>query len=263
MDLLMLTMTDEMAIVIPSCDKYSDLWPSFFFFFKKYWPDCPYPVYLLANDLKCDYVGVTTIRLGLDVSWASNLNKALDTIKEQRILILLEDYFLTERVDGKLIEHYESLMKKDNLAYIRLVPVPPPDADSAVDERLGIINKGSAYRTSLQAAIWDRDPLIYLLDRTGSPWEFEIKGSFISSEISAPFLSVKNEANAVPLNYYCTAVVQGKWMPGAVRLCKEQGAPLDTTKRPILSGAEIFLGKVKRAIRMKADLVWNKVKKGI
>jgi hypothetical protein len=258
-DIFVLAMIDEMAIVIPSCDKYSDLWQSFFFFFDKYWPDCPYPVYLLTNNLRYDD-RVITLQLGQDITWSANLKKALDTIENQRILILLEDYFLMERVNGELINHYDTIMQREKIAYIRLVPEPPPDMDSPIDDRLGIINNGSAYRTSLQAAIWDRDSLIHILERTGSPWEFEIEGSTISSEMVAPFLSVKSDPDAIPIKYYCTAVVQGKWMPGAIEMCMREGAPLDSTKRPVYSNVELFRKKIRRWVRLKVDVVWNKIR---
>jgi len=37
------------SILIPSCDKYSDLWRPFFTLFWRHWPDCPFPVYLGSN----------------------------------------------------------------------------------------------------------------------------------------------------------------------------------------------------------------------
>jgi hypothetical protein len=254
-------MTDKMAIVIPSCDKYSDLWRPFFFFFNKYWPDCPYPIYLLGNNLRYDDDRVITLQLGQDISWSANLMKALDAINYQRILILLEDYFLMEPVNGGLINQYDTIMQREKIAYIRLVPMPPPDKDSEFDVRLGIINKGSASKTSLQAAIWDRDSLLYVLERTGSPWEFEIKGSKISSEIVAPFLSVKNQPDAIPMRYYATAVVQGKWMPGAIRMCMREGVPIDSTKRPMYSNFELSKKRVRRWIRLRIDVVWNRIRK--
>ncbi len=41
----------ELAILVCSCDKYADVWEPFFKLFFKFWPDCPYPIYLLSNYL--------------------------------------------------------------------------------------------------------------------------------------------------------------------------------------------------------------------
>ena len=253
-------MNQKVAIIIPSCDRYSDVWPSFFFFLRKYWSDRPYKTYLLANEIDCSEENVITVKLGPDKGWSANFKKALGAIKEEWILILFEDYFFTESVKGELIEEYHKLMEKEKFAYLRLVPLPPPDRDSTYDRRLGIIDKGSAYRTSLQAAIWDRDALIHILDQVDTPWQFELDGSKLSSEIPALFLSVKDESDAVPMRYYFTAVVQGKWMPGAIALCRKHGAPLDTSRRPVRSGIDIAWQKVRRPIRIKMDEVWNKIR---
>ena len=40
---------EDPAILVVSFDAYQDLWPVFFQAFFKYWPDCPYRVYLGAN----------------------------------------------------------------------------------------------------------------------------------------------------------------------------------------------------------------------
>lgn len=39
----------DVAVVVASCDAYADLWEPFFRLFRRYWPDCPYPVYLGSN----------------------------------------------------------------------------------------------------------------------------------------------------------------------------------------------------------------------
>ena len=40
----------RIGIVVPSCDKYSDLWPYFFNNFYKYWYNCPLNIYLISNE---------------------------------------------------------------------------------------------------------------------------------------------------------------------------------------------------------------------
>ena len=40
---------DKLAILVLSCDGYTDLWRPFFENFKKKWGDCPYDIYLLTN----------------------------------------------------------------------------------------------------------------------------------------------------------------------------------------------------------------------
>jgi hypothetical protein len=41
--------SDNLAVIVVSCDLYSDVWKPFFTLFFKYWNDCPFPVYLTSN----------------------------------------------------------------------------------------------------------------------------------------------------------------------------------------------------------------------
>ena len=43
--------SSKLAILMLSCDKYSDLWDDFFNLKERFWPDCPYHCYL-ATDTK-------------------------------------------------------------------------------------------------------------------------------------------------------------------------------------------------------------------
>jgi len=39
----------KIAVLVVSCDKYADLWPPFFQLFLRFWPECPFSVYLISN----------------------------------------------------------------------------------------------------------------------------------------------------------------------------------------------------------------------
>ena len=87
-------MKDDTVIIIPSCDKYSDLWHTFFFFFHKYWQDCPYPIYLMTNNLSYEDQRIITLKIGEDVSWSANLKKALGTVRNRTYPDLVGGLFL-------------------------------------------------------------------------------------------------------------------------------------------------------------------------
>jgi hypothetical protein len=39
-------MSNDLSILVNSCDSYDDLWEPYFSLFHVQWADCPYPVYL-------------------------------------------------------------------------------------------------------------------------------------------------------------------------------------------------------------------------
>ena len=82
------------ALLISSCDAYEDLWEPFFTFLFRYWPDCPYPIYLITNHLSYPDSRVQTILSGDDKGWATNMRYALEKINSSHIIYLQDDYFI-------------------------------------------------------------------------------------------------------------------------------------------------------------------------
>ena len=75
-------MNSDFAILILSCDKYSDAWDPFFALFRKFWPDCPYKVYLATNELKPEVSGVHIIASGKPKNWSDDTLAVLKQIQE-------------------------------------------------------------------------------------------------------------------------------------------------------------------------------------
>src|SRR3954462_14572662 len=93
----------SVAIVVSSCDPFFDAWRPFVFFFRKYWPDCPFPVFLIVNRLRIRSAIVQPIAVGPDREWASNMISALASISQPYILYFQEDYFLNGPVNNELL----------------------------------------------------------------------------------------------------------------------------------------------------------------
>lgn len=224
--------SEDVAVLVVSCDKYRDLWGAFFTLFFRYWPDCPYPVYLGSNHQLYADSRIKTITVGDDRDWSSGVLKMLKQIPYTYLIVLLEDYLFYKRVDTLRITGLVSYLKKKNAACLRLFPCPGPDENCSDNAEVGEIRKGARWRLSLQPAIWDRQMLINLIREGETPWEFEVKGSIRTNKLNAPFLSVNEDAIKQPLiSYFCTAVVRGKWMRDAVRLCEKEGIKIDLSIR--------------------------------
>ncbi len=226
----------SLGILIPSCDNYSDAWEPFFKLFFEYWPEVRYPIYLLSNNMEHKHDRVISKRIGPDIDWSTNLRAALSQIKESHILIILEDYFLTDVVDDPSIEKLFCFQCERDIGYLRLYPCPGPQwiSGSVAGYDVGVIDKGVPYRASLQAAIWRKSVLEELLREGESAWQFEADGTRRSNDIVAPFFSVAGDASRkLPLKYLCTAIVGKYWTKEAVSFCSMHSIPLDLQRRRI------------------------------
>lgn len=217
------------AIIISSCDAYNDAWEPFFTLFFRYWPDCPFPIYLISNYKEHKDKRIISIRVGEDKKWATNMMAALEITKCPYVIYFQEDYFLQSRVNTEYIEKLVYYAESNNISCLRLFPSPPPDIFFKNSLNLGQISKDAAYRVSLQAALWKSKDLKDLVCEGESGWDMEYNGT-LRSVGKDLFLSVKKPV----LNYLTqTGIVKGKWTVEAVKLCKKEGIEIDLSKRAV------------------------------
>lgn len=207
------------TVLVSSCFKYEKFWNPFFYFLKKAWPDCPYTIYL-GTDVG-SFPNVSIISVGKDLGWASNTRFILNTIRENYVVLLLEDYFLTNQIiDTQKIQEFVNHMEQQKIGCLRLFPCPGPNRPWPHHKELGLIDKGERYRVSLQPAIWDKKTLLSLLKDGENIWEMEIYGSNRSNSLQEPFVSTWRGEG---LFKYIMGARHGNWTPEAIELCKKEG----------------------------------------
>lgn len=224
------------AILVSSFDGSSDCWAPFFHGLRKYWPGCPFPVYLISNHLDSPVAGVTAMKVRDDESWSTNLGRALVRLDAEFLLYLQEDYWLREPVDTVRVLSYIGLMERHHLDYVRLLSFPKPDRAWPYDARLGLIDAGASYRTSLQVALWRKETLQRLLRPGESAWSFEMAGTERSRGYTDTFLSVwpaGDDEYFHGLRYLCSALNRGRWARSAIAYARTEGIEVDFSRRPV------------------------------
>lgn len=234
-------MKQDFAVVIVSCDKYSDLWIPFFKLFWRFWPHCPFNVYLLSNTLRITVPGVQNLFSGDDLSWSSSLRKGIIQLKEEYILLFLDDLFLCDFVKtNKVIEIFD-WVSKTCPNYVRMNP--SQKSDKPYNEFVGLVSPGTMYRTSTVLSLWRRDVLLNLLRDDESAWGFEIYGS-IRSDCYDGFYSTYE--NFFPV---INGVIKGKWQQSAVQKLESLGVDIDLARRGVMTFQEaiLFYARLQRA----------------
>lgn len=253
----------DLSVIVQTCDRYSDVWNGFYMLFNKYWGNCPYPVFHVSETKCSGQEKIQTILTG-ELEWSGRLIAALDKVDSDFVLLLLEDYYLIKNVDERQIEHCISILKANpNAAYLRVFPVPGPDADYPGFTDTGIILNSSAYSVSTQATIWRREALKSMLLGHETVWDFELKGSERIAHFTYDLLCLKinhsgkkAEHGDYPYTYLCTAVYKGKWMKEAIQLCEKEKIILDLKYRRAETSIENFY-------RRKYHTMPNLIKHGL
>jgi hypothetical protein len=221
---------EQAVIMVVSCDRYSDVWSPFFQLFKRFWPDCPYRIFFVTNNLDPKQPGVTTIRTGDDTTWATQLLSALDRIDSPYVIMLLEDYFIRSAVSTDRVRQLVETGIKMNVHCLRLTPRPAPTRPVPGSSGLGFLQPGDHYRVSTQAALWRVETLRALLRPDQSGWDFEIQGTELSAGFTGGFLGVYR-----PALDYVQGVVKGKWYPRGLAACRRAGIEVDRSRRPTMT----------------------------
>lgn len=216
---------EELSIIVPSCDKYNELWePHFQSLFDK-WPNLNsklsfVPIYVVSNFKEFTHQRVINIKVGEDKSWSDNLIHALPAIKTKYVLILLDDYIFDESVNEARLIQIMNFMENNNAAYIELVLDSPIANDvDYVKYGMGIKKRFAESRTSLQASLWNVNTLKELLEPNETAWDFEVLGSIRSRLMKEQFYLVIKE----PVFHYLNAVNKGKYRQSVIDYINGQG----------------------------------------
>ncbi len=120
--------------------------------------------------------------------WADGVIKYLESVEETAIVLLLEDYWLTRKVNRDMInvlcsaiETHDNILRID-LTADRLYAGGMKDAGYL--EWIDLVEApGSQYEMSLQAGVWHRENLLKVLNNLDrekrSSWDVELEGTII------------------------------------------------------------------------------------
>lgn len=240
------TYYSEISVLIVGYDGYKDVWDYCIDLMNKYWPNRP-KTYLVDSELAPLYKNVQIINAGADSEWSKKVQVALSQIHTPYVLLLLEDFFITDYVDNNKINQVIQLVKNNDIKFYQLFVQAIRQTWIKGKRFCGykgirIIPKDKKYGLNLQAAIWNRE---FLKKAVGNgnynAWEFEIKHLHVNcnSERVECLLDNRNILNITH------AVVQSRYLPDAIKIMRKMGYYIETTQREVLSQKDAFKYKLK------------------
>ena len=250
------------SILVNTCDKFEDCWNPFFKLFSLYWHDYKGKIYLNTEYKDYSFPDLDIIPVkgcvgkkirGSHATWSQCLKWALDSIPEDIVLYMQEDYFLKSQVQVFMIDDAVQLMLENNdIKCIHLTDQGCPASGSSVYEGYDQCVLHYKYRVSCQAALWRKDELYALLREWEDAWEFEQFGSKRSAVLNHTYIAVspgivkKDVFEIIP--YVFTGIVKGRWYEETIPLFEKHDIVMDWSKRGLLSEAkpETFCQKTKR-----------------
>jgi hypothetical protein len=228
------------AVLVASCDAYSDIWPAFCAAFQRHWPDCPFPRYFVTNS-KTAPSGFDTLSVGPDRSWSSNLLRAVPAIQAEYVLLSVEDLLLKENVVTSEVLETVQWGIEHQVDTLQMVTHELVWARGwgAGRSRCSAFPSNAPYRASTVFTLWRRETLLKVLRPAENAWQFEYFASDRLAPDAKVYLSCESHFRFV------NAIFKGKLDPKAVRLCAANEYSL-VTKRPTLSKKDLFVLAITR-----------------
>jgi hypothetical protein len=223
------------AIVVASCDPYEDIWRPLFSRLWKNWPDCPYPVILVANWKSWDGPGVRCHLLRDpqhdDQNWSGALKRAIRGLEEDVILLLIDDLLIARRVNTDKVRQCVELFRDPSTNYVRMAGLPRP-VGATSRSGVGEIAPGSVYRTATVMTLWRRECLLRLLETGETCWEFETRGASRSDSEGGFLATSKN------VIVFENAIIKGKWRKSVLKAALREGSVQGPVNRPVMTYLE-------------------------
>lgn len=217
----------QCAVIVASCDSYSETWTPFDILLERFWPDCPFPVYLVSNEREFRSRRIQPITVGPDVSWSGNLLAALSCVSAEYVILMVDDLFLTRPVDTSHVEEILEWMKSSQANCVHLYG--RPRAATRHNHLVGPLPKGTYYRTSAVSCLWRKSVLEKILDPRENAWDFEVRGSHRCNQFEGFYSAL------APCFSFVNGLIKGKWHPSAVKELQRLGVGVDTRTRGLLS----------------------------
>lgn len=203
---------NRISMILSSCDKYEDLWYPFCYQLVANWPEFNMPIYLGTEskhfsftglDIRCPLSGGEIYR-----QWSERLLQLLKKIDDEYILFMLDDFWLTEKVDVAKFNRVFSYMRDNkNIGFICLLHEEKfflkgeiRDKITASEyEDLNEWKKGLPFRITTQAGLWRKKYLIKLLRSHESAWYFETRATWRSKFYHERVFDVKRDIITYPI----------------------------------------------------------------
>jgi hypothetical protein len=219
----------DLRLVVPSCDAYCDIWPFFFHFLFKYWPDVPTPVYLISNHLSYDDPRVTTVKVGEDKHWTDGMAIGLRQIPAEYVIHLLDDFLLTKPLPLDEIFAVYAELKKRNGNWVNLKPMGPVPEDDP--QALIAPITDTKQSAGLHSGLWCTQYFADLCaQRHLNIWQTEgfIRELIRTGKTEGLFYLTRNKRWLVPY----TEVLKRFWQKHGIDFLREHGLKPNLWRRP-------------------------------
>lgn len=169
-------MTENLAVLISSCDKFSDLWEEHIRLYRENWKGESVKTFLVTDKATdANFEGVEIITAPSDYDFPMRIKYALQFIAAPYVLLTLDDYFTVNNIESKDIFYLADRAYNEKIDYLMLYDRRKDSSRKFLPiEVLEEIDLNKKYALTLYPAIWNKDFLAKTVKDDLSPWLYEV-----------------------------------------------------------------------------------------
>ncbi|RHU44988.1 hypothetical protein [Clostridium sp. TF11-13AC] len=233
---------NDVSILVVGYDGYIDVWNHFFELMNKYWKDRP-STYLATSELEPSYDNVHVVPAGKNTEWSKRALAGLEKIKTPYVILMLEDFFISDYVDNKIVKSCLEMVEQDKIKFYQiLVQLVKQTWEKGKpykgNKHIHIVPIDKKYGLNLQAAIWETD---FLKKKIGNEnynaWKFEMNQLDNEKYNEKRIEYLIDDRNILNITH---TIVQSRYLRGAIKKMENIGHHIDLNEREMLSKKEDF-----------------------
>lgn len=235
------------ALLIFSCDKFSDLWEAHITLLNRYWPNRKCKTYIVSDKVSTQkFDGVEIIACGDDTEMSDRVKYILERIKEEYVLVTLDDYFPYGNFKEEKFINLISFLKENNGDYLRFFNEPKREKRKKITKNISKIIKLDRYSINLYPSLWRKEFLLSTVEKSLNAWDYEVSLSKIALKLNITAFTYPKYNEVFP---FMDVVRKGKILRKAYKKLKKLNIyhgdrKVRTRKEEFKLGIQTFFSKI-------------------
>jgi len=186
-----------------------------------------------------NFVSIAPEQIGKSHGWSKYLLQHLRSIEDTEVILILEDFFPTSKPNVPLINKILNLFSKNQkIGRFDLTYDTFSFGAYTIIKKLSSLNLLSKdrfmeYRISTQPSLWNKEYLMKILEKTSSPWDFEVNGSRYSNSLEYHVMAFEDRTYKNFPTYWIHKGAVSRQNPGKVNVL---GIDCETIKEMVELG---------------------------
>jgi hypothetical protein len=216
-----ISFSNDLIIVVNTCDEYQDALKLFFHGISRYWQDCPFHIVVNTETFSSNHYPATIHNFysyELD-DWGERLRATLLSLSAEYILMLYDDFVLSSPVNNKRVTNALDLLANNiSASAIYLIDLGLSCEELTQNNEFSALRKRTGFCINSAPGIWRRQALLQNTRPGDNPWEWEVIGSYRSWRRDSTFYCLSpGKEDIFPYNHSRGGVIyRGKWVKASV-----------------------------------------------